>query len=182
MLSVSDGCDFVFQVITLESNTTEVFTVLKNEGVVTAISADDIEALFVLEDDNRCLLESFDVVHSGNDTLVAEGDELYAVLDLANRDNFSLSIDSDIEAQDGSVTTIDYEFKILATANGNVTAEKDVVLQIVVCGWEEVTEADSNDTLEYSLAVDPAAETTEVVLSSLFSTNDTDCPVTSYYI
>jgi hypothetical protein len=177
ILSVSDGCDSVFQVITLASNTTEVFTVLKNEGVVTAISADDIEALFVLAEPNRCLLESFDVVHSGNDTLVAEGDELYAVLDLANRDNFSLSIDSDIEAQDGSVTTIDYEFKILATSNGEVTAEKDVVVQIVVCGWEVIS-ADSDSALELSTFINVVATAQDT--ASLFSSNDTDCPVTNY--
>ena len=180
MLSVSDGCDHVFQVITLTNPGTHIVEVTKNTGIIQMLSPEVIESLFTLENPNRCLFESFEILKADG-TAVTSSDDLYSRFDIANRDTFAIKIDTTVAQTDGTVVTVDFDFKIKGTTNGEVSLSKDVTAKIIVCGFEELSH-DSAVILDFTLEVDPAAENTLQPIVTLFSSNDSFCPPLSYAI
>ncbi len=117
-----------------------------------------------------------------DETAVGSADSLYSRLDLTNRgSDWNINIDSAVAMTDGTVTEVDYDFKIRATVNGEVSLIKEVRARIVVCGFEVVTN-DPATVLSFSLEIDPAAQDTLQEIASLFTSNDSYCPPNSYSI
>jgi len=78
---------------------------------------------------------------------------------------------------DGTVTSLNFNFKIKITAAGGVTSTKDVSLTITVCGSEALTLADST---VYEKILDIGAADFTLDLAPLFTTSDAYCPVQVY--
>ena len=180
VLSVSDGCDSVFQVITLSEPGTKIVQVAKNSNVVPLLSVAEVRALFTLENPNRCVFESFEVLKADG-SAIGVADDLYSQLELVNRNSWAVDIETTVAATDGTVITVDFDFKIKGTTNGEVSLIKDVKAQIVVCGFE-VLSHDSANVLDFTLEVNPAATNTLKPVASLFNSNDSYCPPLSYAI
>jgi len=78
---------------------------------------------------------------------------------------------------DGTVTSLVFAFKIKATAEGGVSATKDISLTIAVCGDESLSVVDAA-VFEKTLDIGAADFTLD--LSSLFTSSDVYCPVQVY--
>jgi len=130
-------------------------------------TAAEINALFVLEDYTKCPLEQFDVLlPDGSEATVS--DLLYSRLDLVNRPaDMSLQFNTDIAMTDGTVVTQTFDFKIKATARGNVVLTKDVQVTVVICGSESVSLIDSANYLK-TLDIGPTAAPFIANLPSMF--------------
>ena len=89
------------------------------------ITAADVEALFQINDTTRCPILTYEIVKA-DESAIASSDDLYSRFDLANAANHAVSISSDVPAQDGTVLTIPFAFKIKATTKGGATGYKDV--------------------------------------------------------
>jgi len=60
------------------------FEVDKNTDVVEVIDTAGVEALFTEAVVGQCPIQTYELVHSDNDTAIAVGDDDYALFDLAN--------------------------------------------------------------------------------------------------
>ena len=89
------------------------------------ITAVDVEALFQVNDTTRCPITGYEVVKS-DDSTIASSDDLYSRLNIANAVTHELSISSDVPAQDGTVLTIPFAFKIKATTKGGAAGFKNI--------------------------------------------------------
>jgi hypothetical protein len=61
-------------------------TVVKNQDALTLFDVATLNSFFTVSDPSRCLVDRYQIYHPGNDSLVIAGDELYAVLNLDQRD------------------------------------------------------------------------------------------------
>jgi len=75
---------------------------------------------------------------------------------------------------DGTVLTIDYSFKIKATAGAN-TITKDVTVKLIVCGSETVALA--NSALIENILVVRDNVTDTIALGVVFTSSDSYCPI-----
>jgi hypothetical protein len=58
----------------------------KNEGIREILTSQNISSLFSVSDAERCQIEQYSL-HRTNDILIAPVDELYGILNVANRVN-----------------------------------------------------------------------------------------------
>jgi len=167
-------------VITLTESGIHTVQVAKNSNIVPLLSVAEVRALFTLENPNRCVFESFEVLRADG-TAIGAADSLYNQLDLANRNTWAVNIDTTVAPTDGTVVTVDFDFKIKGTTNGEVSLIKDIKAKIVVCGFE-VLSHDSASVLDFTLEVNPAATNTLQPVASLFTSNDSYCPPLTYAV
>jgi hypothetical protein len=117
LMSVTELCDEEPQVISLADDATDYNYYNKNQGELELFTEEEMVALFVLDTHaSDCLIQTYEILHSPNETVVADTDELYAVLQLATRTGFGLNFTTDIVLTDGTVLDYNYNFTILATA------------------------------------------------------------------
>jgi hypothetical protein len=145
------------------------------------LSSSDLEAEFTLNDTERCVFTDFQIYSEVNGTLISDVDDLYTVLDLANRaTNLSaLDVNTTVEQTDGTVLDVSYTFAIELTVEGGATAWKEVEAKIIVCGSETLSQVEDN-TYSSTVDIDAAANATDVDLSALFASDDPFCPAISY--
>lgn len=118
VISVTEQCVNEPQQMTLRNAGYDEFVFSKNNGVEMLLDTVEIKDLVNLENENRCQLNQFDVIHA-NGSAVSFNDELYRVLDLDQRQNFSLQVNTNTFPTDGTVEFLSYEFVILITSDGN---------------------------------------------------------------
>jgi len=68
---------------------------------------------------------------------------------------------------DGTVVTQTFDFKIKATARGNVVLTKDIQVEVVICGSESLSLADSSVYFK-TLDIGPSATAFTADLSAMF--------------
>jgi hypothetical protein len=177
--TISVVCGPTSQVIgTTADGATLYYEVVKNLGVLEVLATAEVEGLFSEETVGQCPIQTYELVHTDNDTAIVVGDDDYSLFDLANNVANELNFLSDIDAQDGQTLNITKEFKVKATAEGGAVGYQTIEIDIVVCGYEVVSLVDSTTVAE-SLQV-RYNTTAEVNMTALFSTNDTDCPVIGF--
>ena len=131
---------------------------------MTLFNVATLNSFFTESDPTRCLVNRYQIFHSSNDSLAIEGEELYAVLNLGSRDETGvLQVQTDVEATDGTVVSLDYSFKIKGLNDGESSADKSVSLSITVCGYETLTATSGVETYE-NLFVANSAATTESII------------------
>ena len=81
---IFNGCATVPPVITLAEAGTKAINFAKNGGIQSIFTANQISALFVLDDATRCPLQTFEVIASDGSEITSSYD-LYTRLDLVNR-------------------------------------------------------------------------------------------------
>ncbi len=117
-----------------------------------------------------------------DESSILSSDDLFDRLGLASSTDHSVSIVSDIEAQDGTVLNIPITFKIMAVTKGGAKGFKDVTIQIIVCGEETLSLDDVNFatfTLDIPITA-PAHE--DKSLASFFISTDPDCPAITHTV
>jgi hypothetical protein len=123
-------------IVSRNQNSVYQVNVLKNEGVVTAISSSDVEGFFSVED-NRCPILEYQIEHPLGGAL--NNASLSALLSGSIQLDNSIKFNTDINPQDSKTVYIPHEFSIKAIANGTASINKRVELRVVVCGYEVIT-------------------------------------------
>lgn len=106
------------------------------------------------------------------------------MLNLANRFDPmdpSVQVDTFVELTDGTVISNQYEFVIIAKAVGGPTFTKEVNLDIIICGNEQVS-YNASLTRSWTLDILPDAVRTLYNFTDLFSTTDPYCPPINFDI
>jgi len=153
---------------------------VKNQGMIDALDLDQLRDLFVLADPDRCVIESYEVLDTNRNEIPYS--LLFQRLNLDNRTTTfePVMFNTTIDVMDGTTEFIEQEIIIKAIAKGGAFAYKTVNLRIVVCGWEEVSLTEDDRVLyEFHLDLNPIVQ--KYTLAQNFTTNDTDCPVNSFY-
>jgi hypothetical protein len=99
------------------------------------LTDDEVQDLFTYNNTKRCLGIEFEI-YDANMNVISTTDELYRVLQLGSRTDFSIDLDTDTAPQDGTVVELEYPFKIKAINAGGAFGWKDVVFKITICGYE----------------------------------------------
>lgn len=185
-MSVSESCSLTGfkQVITLTNSGAQSINVDKNTGEQELLfSDDDVTGMFQLNNINRCLIFEYEIRHLNN-SVVAPTDELFNILQLAERTDItdaSILVNTSVPLTDGTVISNDYSFLIVAKAEGNVEKSKRVDLSIVICGTETV-DHDSDLTRTWTLDILPTASVLVYNYEALFSSSDPYCPPINFEI
>lgn len=146
------------------------------------LTTNETESLFTEEYTDQCLIEVYHITDSdGND--FANDTDLYAILNLDSRNGSSVEFNSTYTG-DGNETEVTYEFQIIAEAAGGNMISKNITVNLVVCGYESVTLAEDGDgvagELQITDYIDNTGSTQATNVSSLFLSNDTDCPLIDF--
>jgi hypothetical protein len=89
-------------------------------GSQSLLTLSELNSLFTLGDTSKCNLETFEVMDQSGQAL-ASTDDLYSRLSLSTRlSSEALSFDTTIAMTDGSITEVEFNLKIRATAEGGV--------------------------------------------------------------
>jgi len=179
-VSISDPCTATDQIITPVDPEPLVLEYIKHNGVQMMLDEDAVEDLFQYNNSKRCLAIEYEI-YSADGSVIDSEDDLFSVLLLGQRDNFSISLDTDSAPQDGTVVELSYPFKIKAINAGGAFGWKDVEFKIIICGYETL-DAATLATQDYTVFIVNAefAEAENKLLSDFYTTNDTDCPAISY--
>lgn len=119
-------------------------TRIKNLDDFMMIDETEMEALFMYNDSRRCLANTYEIYHD-DETVISDTDDLYSVLNLGDRFNNSLTLNSNTVSQDGTVILLTYDFKIKAVNPGGAFGWKSVQFNLVICGWETMATNDNED-------------------------------------
>jgi hypothetical protein len=148
--------------------------VQKNEGFRTLFDRNDVIGMFYEDNSYRCLIYDYELRHPSNNSLIEPGQKLFDMLDLGNRIDESIEMDTFREMTDGTIANEEYDFDIVAKAYGGVERVVTVSLNHVICRYESISGVDT--PLTWTLPVLPNANETLFNFSELFGTNDSYCP------
>jgi|DEB0MinimDraft_12_1074336.scaffolds.fasta_scaffold00397_18 hypothetical protein len=125
-------------------------------------------------------------MYNMDEVLISDGgntEDLYDRFYITDRIEATIEMETTFGAEetDGTITTVDFPFKIKAVAEGGAYIWKEFLARIVVCRYEQVTivtNAVYSDTLQVRQDSGVPYST-----DGLFASNDTDfCPVNTFEI
>jgi hypothetical protein len=156
----------------------------KNTGAsVLLLNTTEVQELFIRAEPTRCPIETYDIYTNDTETLITPGHPFHDPFLLGDRVDAELRLDTTFLSSktDGTITTVDYPFKIKAVAEGGAFIWKQFVARVVVCRYESVT----------LLQPTPVQNTLQVRVDSQvaysvtgrFASNDTAfCPVNHFEV
>jgi hypothetical protein len=158
-VTLSVSCDGSSVSIDLATDGTLIINALKNQDgdVIELLTEAEAQALFSVTSD-QCPIETYTLLTAAGDAIEDDTD-LFAALALAARVGDEISIDTSVtldDTLDGTVVSLDSTFMIRAAAAGGFSADQNVTIKVIVCGWEDLTLVTDQKAV-YSYA--PADET-----------------------
>jgi hypothetical protein len=159
-ITINSGC--VSDSTTITPNTTNSeFSITRNDtGFKELIDSDTVEGMFSNEDD-RCPIETY-TIHNEDGTDIADTDDLYTKLRIAERTGNAVEMVATYDLTDGMLAMENTTFVIRATAVGGSTADLVVTGSLVICSTDTISLVNETYVHEVELdIVDPAVgETT----------------------